>query len=300
MCIVFYTQVQPGYKLVLAANRDEYLDRPASAAHWHRFEQPEQPRDDDYVLCGRDLGSPDQGTWLGITRDLRIGILTNIRYPVTPTTTITPSRGLLLKAFLAPPPAQAPPIDDFLNSISSETYAGFNLLLFHLHKRQNGWGEDEIGYLCNQPQHTLLSLSNDNVPSRGISNSPLDAPFPKVVEGEARMTQLLADCHAQGGSEDDLVENLMSLLSPSRPIKTYTDMTHSTRIDPFLLGPNPNASPTPEVAGGRWYATRVSTVILVKDDGQVLFVERDIATLEDGVVIQGSGERKERFAAEFS
>lgn len=77
-------------------------------------------------------------------------------------------------------------------------------------------------------------------------------------------------------------------------------MTHSTRIDPFLLGPDPNSSPASEVAGGRWYATRVSTVILVKDDGQVLFVERDIATLDDGVVIQGSGERKERFAAEFS
>ncbi|KAL1405208.1 hypothetical protein Q8F55_008833 [Vanrija albida] len=296
MCIVFYTQAQPGYKLVLAANRDEFLDRPASAAHWHSFEHDGH---EDHVLCGTDLGSPDKGTWLGITRDLRLGILTNIRYPELPTSN-APSRGLLLKSFLAPPPAEARPLDDFLSSIGSASYAGFNLLLFHLHKRDDGWGESEIGYLCNRPEHTHRSLAGDHAPSRGISNSPLDAPFPKVVQGEARMTQLLADWQAQEGSEDELVEGLMSLLSPSRPISTYTDMTYSTRIDPFLLGPNPDTSPTPKPHGGRWYATRVSTVILVKDDGQVLFVERDIATLDNGVVIQGSDERKERFAAEFS
>lgn len=57
---------------VLAANRDEFLDRPATPAAWHNFDQGGS---DDWVLCGRDLGSPDKGTWLGITRDLRVGIL---------------------------------------------------------------------------------------------------------------------------------------------------------------------------------------------------------------------------------
>lgn len=31
--------------------------------------------EEPWVLCGRDLGNPAAGTWLGMTRDLRIGIL---------------------------------------------------------------------------------------------------------------------------------------------------------------------------------------------------------------------------------
>lgn len=57
---------------ILAANRDEFLDRPATPAAWHNFDAPSN---DNWVLCGRDLGSDDKGTWLGMTRDLRIGIL---------------------------------------------------------------------------------------------------------------------------------------------------------------------------------------------------------------------------------
>jgi len=57
---------------VLAANRDEFLDRPASDAEWHNFDSDSA---DKWVLCGRDLASADKGTWLGITKDLRVGIL---------------------------------------------------------------------------------------------------------------------------------------------------------------------------------------------------------------------------------
>lgn len=57
----------------MAANRDEFYDRPAAPAEWHNFDSPDN--DDKWVLCGRDLGSPEKGTWLGMTRDLRVGIL---------------------------------------------------------------------------------------------------------------------------------------------------------------------------------------------------------------------------------
>ena len=68
---------------ILASNRDEYLDRPTLPARWHRFAplssspdaQDEPPRPDDWVLSGRDHGSPNGGTWLGVTRDLRVAVL---------------------------------------------------------------------------------------------------------------------------------------------------------------------------------------------------------------------------------
>ncbi|KAL2919542.1 UV-damaged DNA-binding protein rad7 [Polyrhizophydium stewartii] len=46
MCIVFLIQGHPRFKLVVAANRDEYLDRPTQRAHfWERV---------PHVLAGRD------------------------------------------------------------------------------------------------------------------------------------------------------------------------------------------------------------------------------------------------------
>lgn len=55
---------------VLAANRDEFFDRPASQAAWHGWDRP-----DGDVLSGIDLSTVGGGTWLGMTRDLRIGVL---------------------------------------------------------------------------------------------------------------------------------------------------------------------------------------------------------------------------------
>lgn len=63
MClIVFALDCHPRYRLVLAANRDEYFSRPtAPAAYW-----PDAPQ----VLAGRDLAAG--GTWLGVTTTGRL------------------------------------------------------------------------------------------------------------------------------------------------------------------------------------------------------------------------------------
>jgi hypothetical protein len=63
---------------ILAANRDEYLDRPATPAGWHDFgDTPSRGdmSDDAWVLSGRDTSSSIGGTWLGMTSDLRIGAM---------------------------------------------------------------------------------------------------------------------------------------------------------------------------------------------------------------------------------
>lgn len=55
---------------ILAANRDEFLDRPTAPAEWHDFDGAAPA---SQVLSGRDLGTAEKGTWLGITKDLRVG-----------------------------------------------------------------------------------------------------------------------------------------------------------------------------------------------------------------------------------
>ncbi|MGH9944980.1 MAG: NRDE family protein, partial [Pyrinomonadaceae bacterium] len=72
MCIILFAQqAHPQYKLVLAANRDEFYARPTALAAWW----PDAP----HVLAGRDLLRG--GTWLGLTRAGRFAAVTNYRDP---------------------------------------------------------------------------------------------------------------------------------------------------------------------------------------------------------------------------
>jgi hypothetical protein len=90
-------------------------------------------------------------------------------------------------------------------------------------------------------------------------------------------------------------------LTPPRqsiPLTSLASATASTLIPPLQLGLNVESPLDPSQATGRWYGTRLSTIILVKDDGHVTFVERDVAKLEDGQVRTGGGERRFGFRAE--
>ena len=75
MCLILFAwRAHARYELVLAANRDEFHDRPAApAGFW-----PDAPD----ILAGRDLEAG--GTWLGITRSRRFAALTNYRESARP------------------------------------------------------------------------------------------------------------------------------------------------------------------------------------------------------------------------
>ena len=78
------------YRIVLAANRDEYYDRPTMPlAFWE--DRPD-------ILGGRDLKR--NGGWLGVTRNGRIAAITNYRESFVKIKN-APSRGLLVSNFLA-------------------------------------------------------------------------------------------------------------------------------------------------------------------------------------------------------
>lgn len=94
----------------------------------------------------------------------------------------------------------------------------------------------------------------------------------------------------------------LSSYRPAPTVHSPDDMTRATRVQPFAIDSAVATDLSNVRAGTRWYGTRVSTVILVKDSGEVLFVERDIAVLEGGQPRPGNNnnERKVRFQAELS
>ena len=80
------------FPLVIAANRDEYYDRPTQRLGWWT---PEGGGPD--ILGGRDLQAG--GTWLGLTAAGRLALLTNVRAPEQHDPT-APSRGEIVPLWL--------------------------------------------------------------------------------------------------------------------------------------------------------------------------------------------------------
>src|SRR5688572_18419597 len=90
MCLIGVAfRAHPKYDLVIAANRDEFHDRPAAAAGpW-----ADEPR----IFGGRDLRQ--KGTWLAASTAGRVAAITNVRRMVPPEPA-APSRGKLVAEFL--------------------------------------------------------------------------------------------------------------------------------------------------------------------------------------------------------
>src|SRR5512137_766165 len=90
MCLLVVAwQTHPRYRLVVAGNRDEIHERPTAPLGWWN--------DEPGILAGRDLRAG--GTWLGLTRSGRFGLVTNFR-DANGASTTAPSRGQLVPGFL--------------------------------------------------------------------------------------------------------------------------------------------------------------------------------------------------------
>ncbi|HRD52627.1 MAG TPA: NRDE family protein [Flavobacteriales bacterium] len=146
MCLIaFAYKHHPRFPLVVAANRDEFLERPALPAHfWDDLPQ---------VLAGRDVKAG--GTWMGITRNGRFAALTNHR-DLRKTPIQGASRGLLVKEALA----------GELNGPAAQM-EGYNLIHGPL---------DALRYQSN------ISGSDEPIIAgiHGLSNALLNTPWPKV------------------------------------------------------------------------------------------------------------------------
>jgi uncharacterized protein with NRDE domain len=149
MCLILLAlQQHPSYRLIVAANRDEYYHRPsAPPSFWS--EAPD-------LLAGKDLKSG--GTWLGITKKGRIAAITNYRDPAPPKRN-APSRGWLVRDFLLGNDRT----EEYLINLRKEggRYNGFNLV---------AGVRDELYWYSNR-RGEIVRLSRG---IHGISNRLLD------------------------------------------------------------------------------------------------------------------------------
>jgi len=166
MCLILVSyQQHPFYPLIVAANRDEFYERKTSPSQFW----------DDYpeILAGRDLEG--MGTWMGIHKSGKIGMVTNYR-DLSQIKSNAPSRGKLVLDFLANGDLPS----TYLMGLEkrAKEYNGFNLLV--------GYPED-LWYGSNYGK----GFQKIEPGIHGLSNHLLNTPWPKVMRGKNKFKELL-------------------------------------------------------------------------------------------------------------
>ena len=167
MCLILFAlQQHPDYPLIVAANRDEFYQRPTQAAHFW----PEAPA----LFAGKDLQAG--GTWMGVTKGGRFAAVTNYRETAAPPEHAI-SRGELCKNFLLADINA----ENYLDQLdqSKNHYAGFNLLV----------GDSSALYYYSNRQGVIQAITPG---VHGLSNNLLNTPWPKVESGKTILTSMIA------------------------------------------------------------------------------------------------------------
>jgi uncharacterized protein with NRDE domain len=235
MCLLLIAwKTHPRYRLVLAGNRDEFHDRAAAPLSWWQ--------DDPRILAGRDLKAG--GTWLGVARSGRFGVVTNYRDLQAPLEA-APSRGNLVPRFLTGATSPKEFLDDLRGA--APRYSGFNLLV---------GGTRALYYFSNRGPKAPTVLAPGIY---GLSNHLLDTPWPKLVRTRARFEKILAD-------SEIALESLFAALADRQQA---SDDVPSTGLPADWE----RVVSAPFIVNER-YGTRCSNVLLVERNGRTILHER--------------------------
>ncbi|KAI4114366.1 MAG: hypothetical protein LQ345_004836 [Seirophora villosa] len=306
MCIVLFSTAHPDYSLVIINNRDEFPSRPTAPASWW-------PSPNDHILGGRDLLRPIQGTWLGITKQGRIAILTNFREEGQLRQSAR-SRGAMANAFL------------MLDKHNLEDTAAFAKDLI---EGEGVAGVGGFSLVCGKVGEPLAVISNRTPSAEGVawiakgrdetiglSNTTFgDRSWYKVLEGEKLMRAAIEKSVKQNESKEDFVTRLMELLSTDtlpkleqgQGLESYLRELRNSILIPPIGGNAMDHISADKIAAGQGdeqvrienlamaqaqkeglsgvYGTQKQTVVLVGHDGHVTFVERTL--FEEAKPVEG-------------
>ncbi|GAA6183259.1 NRDE family protein [Aliiglaciecola sp. NS0011-25] len=235
MCILFIAVEQhPEYPLIIAANRDEFHQRPTVQSDFWQ--------DHPSLLAGRDLEAG--GTWMGMNKNGRLCALTNVRDPQKILNNAI-SRGHLVSEFLINQDSQ----QDYLAKLrdSKQQYNGYNLMF-------GEWNDLSV-----YNNHT------DNVSKLGpgvygLSNADLNSPWPKINQG---VTKLREHCQqAVSLDTDKLFEILLDQTQAKDEMlpKTGVPIDWERKLSSIFIQ-------------SQDYGTRSSTLLLVNKNKHVTWLE---------------------------
>lgn len=243
MCLIFFSLKQhPTYKLIVAANRDEFYNRKTAAAHFWE--------DHPAILGGRDLEAG--GTWMAMNRSGRISLLTNYRDPqnINPH---APSRGQLVSDYLL----TNNDAQTYLESIdkNGKVYNGFNLIV----------GDSESLWYYSNYRKGITEIKPGFY---GLSNHLLETPWPKVIRGKEKLKPIFAQKQIDPEQVFDILYDGERAADEKLPDTGLTLERERALSSMFIKTEN--------------YGSRCTTVVLVDYNNHVLFSERvyDLQTFQ--------------------
>ena len=221
------------FPIIIASNRDEFYDRPTKNLNFWK--------DHPNIIGGID--EKYLGTWLGISKNGKIGLLTNYRDPKNHRSKAK-SRGILLRKFLTENISN----NDFIDLLKKDKdqYNGYNIIFGNV---------NEFFYYSNK--------SNNCKPLNsgifGLSNALLDAGWPKVKLGKDRLSK---------STQKDIpdIDSIMNILKDTTVAQdddlpdTGIGIEHERLLSPMFI-----KSPL--------YGTRSSIVIMVNYKLNVTILE---------------------------
>jgi uncharacterized protein with NRDE domain len=254
MCLaVVALDAHPQYRIVIAANRDEFHARPAAPAHWWAGD----------MLAGQDLVGG--GAWFGVSRSGRWALVTNFREGI-PRDPEAPSRGELITRAVRdrlPPLLCAAAI-----ARDGARYHGFNLLIGDIApgarpspdpRRETGGPQSADRNLAAYASNRASGAISLPRGIYGLSNHLLDTPWPKLVRSKERLSAALA-----GQALDTAAFALLADREPAEdaalPITGVSRERERMLSSAFIVNPD--------------YGTRCSTVFTLARDGSARLTER--------------------------
>jgi uncharacterized protein with NRDE domain len=237
MCLAIVAlDAHPAFALVIAANRDEFHARAAAPAAWG--DAPPFAR----ILAGRDLEAG--GTWLGVRRDGRWALVTNVREGGRHDPNAR-SRGELVPEVLNADRTAADALRAF--AAAGERYNGFNLLAGDAARAH--WISNRGG------DPALLERG-----LHGLSNALLDTPWPKLERTAARMRAWIARADTDTGALFTALADRTQAADPALPATGVTREWERLLSSPFIVS--------------ELYGTRCSTIFTIDRAGRARFHER--------------------------
>ena len=224
------------FPFILAANRDEYYQRPTAPAQFWP--------DCAHLLAGRDLIA--QGTWLGVTLSGKVAAVTNHYTPNSPADTPC-SRGTLVSRFLSAEHTQSEYAEEI--RASQDQFNGYGLIFGDF---------TNLRYQSNRSKVTTDLLQGIHV----LSNSHLNSPWPRVETGRLLLSNLLK---SESKPHPDQLFELLADKGDSKRVVDTGKLSNSRQSHPCNV---------PIFVSRDGYGTRNSTVILVDRHQNVYFEER--------------------------
>jgi uncharacterized protein with NRDE domain len=245
MCLIALAwRTHPRYRLILAANRDEFHARPTlPLAAWD---------DAPDIVGGRD--ALHGGSWLAL-RGRRLAAVTNVRRLPEQEGR---SRGELVADFVRGDSDTAVALHTLASADAQ--YRLFNLLVYDGDTLAFATNRAERANIASEPSVAVRTLAPG---IHGISNGALDAPWPKT---ETLMKRLDAWCASAANPSTDLVPDRVPDLESLFAALADTTIAADTRLPDTGIGLERERFLSPAFIAHELYGTRASTVVLIADD----------------------------------